>query len=420
MKHQSIKYIGAAAIAALTVSAHAADADRLAALEAEMASTKAELAALKGEKNDLSGVFSEQKSKFTFGGYGEIHANWEESGNDYLDIHRFVMYVGYEFNDWIRLSSEIELEHASTDEEYLLIEQLYADFLFGDAINFRAGRMLAPLGIVNANHEPTLFNGVERPNVDKYIIPSTWMIDGAGFFGYPLSWLSYEIYGVAGLNESGFNGKEGVRGGRTKGRPGMESGAFTGRLDFFPVSTDHQDLRLGLSGYYGGTDNQNKGGNPSGTNNTDNIFSMVSADFEYDLSRLQFRGVVALGENSDAATLNAVYDPAAGGKGDTGEEIFGWYLEAGVDVLPTSWKTGKLKDSSFIPFVRYEEYNTQHKMAAGDTAEGQYDRTEITTGISWLLTQNFVVKADVQFVDTDAADSKVTTKYNAGIGWVFN
>ena len=417
MKHQIMKLMSAVSLAALASVANAADEDRLKTLEAEMASTKAELAALKGEQNDLAGI-TKQESKFTFGGYGEIHANWSESGNDYLDIHRLVMYIGYEFNDWIRLSSEIELEHASTDEEYLLIEQLYADFLFGDAVNLRVGRMLAPLGIVNQNHEPTLFNGVERPNVEKYIIPSTWMIDGAGLFGSPLSWLNYEVYAVAGLNESGFNGKEGVRGGRMKGRPGLNEGAFTGRLDFFPISTDHQDLRLGLSGYYGGTDNKNKGG--SNTNITDNTFTMVSADFEYDISRVRLRGVVALGENSDSAMLNVAYDPASDGNGAIGEEIFGWYLEAGMDVLPDSWKKGKLQDASLIPFVRYEEYNTQHKMAAGATADGKYDRSEVTLGASFLLTQNFVVKGDVQFADTDAAGSSTATKYNLGLGWVFN
>ena len=416
MKHQIMKLIGAASIAAFALSANAADEDRLQALEDEMASTKAELAALRGERNDLAGIFTEKKSKLTLGGYGEIHANWSEDGNDYLDIHRFVMYAGYEFADWIKLNSEIELEHASTDEEYLLIEQLYIDFMFGDSFNVRAGRVLAPMGIVNQSHEPTLFNGVERPNVEKYIIPSTWMLDGIGLFGYPLSWLSYEVYAVAGLNESGFNGKDGVRGGRMKGRPGMNDGALTGRLDFFPFSNDNQDLRLGLSGYYGGTDNKNKGG--SNEEDTDNTFSMVSGDFEYDISRFQFRGVVALGENSDAAALNTAYDPAAGGKGETGEQIFGWYLEAGVDVLPDAWKTGKLKDSSLIPFVRYEEYNTQHKMAAGDTAEGKYDRSEITVGASWLLTQRFVLKGDIQFADTAATSS--TTKYNLGMGWVFN
>ncbi|VGO15301.1 hypothetical protein PDESU_03883 [Pontiella desulfatans] len=417
MKHQAVKHIGViATVAILAGSALAQNEERLKALEAEMANTQAELAALKGERNDLAAV-TQEESKLRFGGYGEIHANWVEGGNDLLDIHRLVMYMGLDFNDWIKLSSEIELEHASTDEEYLLIEQLYVDFLFADSVNIRAGRVLAPLGIVNQNHEPTLFNGVERPNVEKYIIPSTWMLDGVGLFGSPLSWLNYEIYATAGLNESGFNGKEGVRGGRMKGRPGLNEGALSGRIDVFPLMSESQDLRLGFSGYYGGTDNKNKGGSNSNTNNvsTDNTFTMVSADFEYNLSRVHLRGVVALGENSDSSNLNAAYEPTDGA---IGEQIFGWYLEAGADVLPAAWKTGKLKDSSLIPFVRYEEYDTQHSMADGDAADAKYDRSEITLGASWLLTRNLVLKGDVQFCDTAASGS--TTKYNLGMGWVIN
>jgi hypothetical protein len=58
-------------------------------------------------------------------------------------------------------------------------------------------------------------------------------------------------------------------------------------------------------------------------------------------------------------------------------------------------------------------------MAEGNTAEGKYDRSEITVGASWLLTQNFVVKADAQFCSTEEAGSSTTTKYNLGMGWVF-
>lgn len=408
MNYKKLLMIGLAAVATIA-GAQDSTEDRLAALEKE-------LAALKGEQNDLAAVSeTKEERKFRFGGYGEIHANWVEGDGDKLDIHRLVLFLGYDFNDWIKLNSEIELEHAWTDDGYLLIEQLYADFLLSDPVSIRAGRVLAPLGIINQNHEPPLFNGVERPNVEKYIIPSTWSLDGVGLFGYPLSWLSYEVYAVAGLNESGFSDSSGVRSGREKGRVGMNSGALTGRLDFFPLSTDNQDLRIGLSGYYGGTDNTDNGDANSNTNGvtTDNTFGMVSGDFEYDISRLQFRGVAAFGSNSDAENLDAAY-----GKG-AAEEIFGWYLEAGVDVLPTSWKKGKLKESSFVPFIRYEEYDTAHKQSDGSASDGSNHMTEVTAGVSWLLTQNFVVKADVQFVESEDGSTD-DTKYNAGIGWVFN
>jgi hypothetical protein len=415
MKQKGTTKFGAVALAVLVASAAgAAEEDRIQALEKQMAAMNEELSALKNERQDLS-VLEEQSSKLRLGGYGEIHANFEESGKDKIDIHRLVMYMGYDFNDWIQLNSEVELEHAWTEDGYLLIEQLYADFLLSDPVNIRAGRVLAPLGIVNQKHEPPLFNGVERPNVEKYIIPSTWSLDGIGIFGSPLSWLSYEAYAVAGLDESGFNGKEGIRGGREKGRQGLNDGALTGRIDLFPC--DKQDLRIGLSGYYGGTDGTGS------TNNIDNTFGMVSSDFEYDISRLRLRGVAAWGKNSDAKALNDAYTPTdkddKGYKGEIGEEIFGWYLEAGVSVLPESWKKGRLVESDLIPFVRYERYDTQYEMDEGTSDDGgKYDRTDITVGLNWLLTSDFVVKADVQFADTDEAGSDTKTKYNLGIGWI--
>ncbi len=415
MKVQIVKKTGVAALSILIAGMAYSESDsRIAALEKQMAAAHAEIASLKGEKQDLS-VLEEETGRLSFGGYGEIHANITESGSDAIDIHRLVMYVGYEFADWIRLSSETELEHAYvTDTQApnaenggdLVIEQLYVDFLLNDGVNVRAGRVLAPLGIVNQKHEPTLFNGVERPNVEKYVIPSTWSLDGIGLFGYPLSWLSYEVYAVAGLDDTGFSAKEGVRGGRIKERQGLNDGALTARVDFFPFDSDEQDLRIGLSGYYGGTNNKNKGGDNA--NNVDNVFSMVSADFEYDISRLRFRGVVAHGTNSDTDKL------AAG----IGDEIFGWYLEAGASVMPDSWKDDKLAEADIIPFVRYEQYDTQHELPGGASATGEYDRTEITVGANFLLTQNFVVKADVQFASNEEAGSDTVTKYNLGIGWV--
>jgi len=411
--HTAMKTLGGIGLAALiNASAFAVDADRLAALEKGLADTQSELAALKGERNDLAVITEEKQSKFTFGGYGEIHANFTDGGSSYLDIHRFVLFLGYQFNEWIRLSSEVELEHAWTDEGYVLIEQLYADFFLSDPISIRAGRMLAPLGIVNQNHEPTLFLGAERPNVAKYIIPSTWSIDGAGLFGAPVSWLTYEVYGVAGLEGQNFDGSDGIRGGRMKGRQGLDDPAITGRIDLFPVSTDNQDLRLGLSGYYGGTDNAPKGG--TGTPSVDNTLAMYSADFSYTLSRFRFNGVVAHGNNSNAQDLEAAY-----GNG-TGEELFGWYIEGGVDVMPASWKTGKLKESSFIPFIRYDHYDTQYKVPGNVVKDDANDRSEITVGVNWLLTRNFVIKADTQFLSNEAIGSDVNNKYNLGLGWVFN
>ena len=39
------------------------------------------------------------------------------------------------------------------------------------------------MGIQNLYHEPPTFNGVERTNVDKYIVPTTWREIGVGING---------------------------------------------------------------------------------------------------------------------------------------------------------------------------------------------------------------------------------------------
>ena len=123
---------------------------------------------------------------FTFGGYGEIHANFGEGkAPDQIDIHRLVAYVGYEFNDWIRFHSETEIEHAFVSSESggeISIEQAYLDFLLSDRLNVRFGRFLTPIGIINRKHEPPTFNGVDRPAVDQLIIPTTWRELGAGVY----------------------------------------------------------------------------------------------------------------------------------------------------------------------------------------------------------------------------------------------
>ena len=106
--------------------------------------------------------------KLHFGGYGEMHANFTQgSESDQFDFHRMVLYLGYDFADWITFHSELEVEHAYVSDGSggeLSMEQAYVDFQLSPALNVRAGRILTPLGIINAKHEPTTFNGVERPS----------------------------------------------------------------------------------------------------------------------------------------------------------------------------------------------------------------------------------------------------------------
>ena len=344
----------------------------------------------------------------TIGGYGDVHANFKNgSESDKVDFHRLVLYLGYEFSDWIKFHSETELEHAWTDDGYVLLEQAYVDFLNSDSLNFRAGRMLAPVGIINENHEPTLFNGVERPNFSKYIIPTTWSTDGVGLFGQINPALNYKAYVVAGMDGDSFS-SSGIRGGRMKSQQSLNEVAFTGRLDYRPfeqaLADTNQSLRFGVSGFFGGLDNVNGGGG----NGKGGEIALSSADFEYSLGRFDFRGVVAHTDISGASNFGPT----------VAEEMFGWYLEGAYHIWPDEWKTGKLAKSDATVFVRYEEYDTQDKMPTGSTRDPAKDIEEVTFGVNFFPVPNFVVKADYQ-IRENASGSSMDDLFNLGFGWAF-
>jgi hypothetical protein len=112
----------------------------------------------------------------TIGGYAEAHYNRASGKNAVLDVHRVVLLLGYKFNERTQFITELEFEHVK--EVY--VEQAFLQYSLTDNINLRAGLMLVPMGIVNEYHEPTTFNGVERPSMDKSIVPTTWREIGLG------------------------------------------------------------------------------------------------------------------------------------------------------------------------------------------------------------------------------------------------
>jgi hypothetical protein len=117
----------------------------------------------------------------TIGGYGEVHYNNLDgsggaSDKEEIDLHRFVLFVGHEFNEDIRFFSEIEYEHGVAGDGQVgevEVEQAYVEFDLNDRHLARTGVALLPVGIINETHEPTTFYGVERNPVEKDIIPAT-------------------------------------------------------------------------------------------------------------------------------------------------------------------------------------------------------------------------------------------------------
>ena len=95
--------------------------------------------------------------------------------------------------------------------------------------------------------------------------------------------------------------------------------------------------------------------------------------------------------------------------------MFGWYLEGAYHFWPEEWKVGKLAKSDATVFVRFEEYDTQHKMPSGVSRVAGNDNEELTFGVNFYLTPNFVVKADYQIRNDDGTD-EIENLFKVGIG----
>jgi hypothetical protein len=208
-------------------------------------------------QNLASTLISNPAQKLNIGGYAQVDMTTQlQSGkrsNTSLDVSRMVLSVGYRFSDKTQFLAEVEFEHVKE----LYVEQAFLNHTFSDALSFRAGLMLIPMGIINEYHEPTTYNGVLRPSVDNLIVPTTWREIGAGFTGrFQDAGLKYQLYLVNGFSSYGSDGKGTLNGsgylrsGRQRGAKSFLSAPnLSAKVDYYGI----RGLKLGLAGYFGDT-----------------------------------------------------------------------------------------------------------------------------------------------------------------------
>ncbi len=359
----------------------------------------------------LPGRISAQEEQTTVGGYGELHYNEPDgSGRGQLDFHRFILYYSHTFSDRVSFQSELELEHTrieagEEDGGEIALEQAYLDWQFAGSTGLRAGIVLIPMGIINERHEPATFNGVERPNVDRTIIPTTWREAGLGLYGRFSDALIYQAYVVAGLKAEGFSGSGGIRGGRQNGfRSDPANPSFAGRLDYIADAS----LKLGSSVFAGNT----TGGAAAMGRGT---LLLISGDGEFTQGNFTLRAVGAHGTLGDADKINNAYlDTAGAFTKKIADSFYGYYAEGAYNIMP---HIDPAAETSLILFARYEKYDTQAGVT-GFQADPSNDRNEITIGATLKPTYNTAFKVDYQFLNNAA--NRNTRVLNFGIGYQFN
>ncbi len=360
----------------------------------------------------------------SLGGYGEIvYSNYQDSTKkDFADELRFILYGGYKFNEWILMNTELEFEHAGignaqSKEPEVYTEFSYLDFLLSKPFNLRAGLMLMPVGIINEFHEPTVYHGVLRPEIETNLIPSTWRELGIMAHGEPIENLTYKIALINGLRADKFSNSTWIRSSRQQGaKVNADVGAVVVNINYEVV----QGLSAGGT-YYRGEGSTGKGGDiidASADKEAKVSLYEVHADFRYE--GLDLRGLYAAGEvdnENDAFKNDAALKKV-------GKEVGGWYLQAAYDILPLI-RPGT--EMGLSPFARYEQYDTNKEVISG-APDPTLDRTVTTFGFGFKPHPNVVIKADYQWKDTKSDKTEGTAagqdpnkidQFNIGIGFIF-
>jgi len=343
--------------------------------------------------------------KVTIGAYGEVTYNQPEGDNGELDVQRLVLLFGYNFNDEVQFVSEIEIEHV----EEIFVEQAFINYSIADNISLRGGLMLIPMGIINEYHEPTTFNGTERPGMDNVIVPTTWREIGIGVNGrFPEISLGYQAYIFNGFKSTtsggedlltGFlSGSSGLRGGRQKGiQSTVDSPTFSVKADYYGLP----GLRLGLAGYFGKTQAEDEIEELNGANIG---IAMVGLDARYTFKRFTARGQFIYATLSDTEAYNIATDK------DLGSALQGFYVEGAYNLLRLGAK------QKLFAFGRFEQYDT-HASTSGDLERNDaFNRRDITTGLSYHIVEGVVIKGDYQFRDDAQSGDNVSDMLNFGIG----
>ncbi len=330
----------------------------------------------------FSGTEKSFLDRFTFGSYGELHGRIGD-GADNIDAHRLVAMVNFQFNDKLRFVSELEFEHAISGDENgtadpmkIELEQAYFEYALRDDLLLNVGVQIIPVGIINQVHEPTTFYGVERPNVEKYLIPTTWWEGAVGVTKTYDTGLQLDVMAHTGLDmtSDGY-----IRSGRPKLHFNQytedTSLAVTGRAKYTGIS----GVELASSLQY-----QN---DVSSTVANEQEAYLAEAHAIYRKGGFELR---ALG----------TYWKVQGFADSETEDQWGYYIEPSYK-FDIPW--GKF--GYFARFSQYEYYNG-----------GMKDRIETTVGVNYWPIEEVVFKADFSNVEENDVNGETI---NLGVGYFF-
>ena len=145
---------------------------------------------------------------FKLGGYASVTAENDHHRKRIIGLDDFSLFIHWESEGKLQLFSELDFERPlaweqskgiNADHAYLALERLYADYLYSEQVNFRAGKFLTPIGRWNVVHAAPLVWTTSRPLITEHTFPTN--ATGAMVYGsLPIldNTLDYSVYAAMG------------------------------------------------------------------------------------------------------------------------------------------------------------------------------------------------------------------------------
>ena len=131
---------------------------------------------------------------------------------------------------------------------------------------------------------------------------------------------------------------------------------------------------------------------------------MLGFDARYAYKRFMARGQFIQGRLSDTEAYNSLTGQ------DLGSALQGWYVEGAFNLLPQG------KKQKLFAFARFESYDTHAQTDGALERNDAYNRSDITTGLTYHIVTGVVVKGDYQFRSNALEGSDIPNQLNFGIG----
>ena len=240
-----------------------------------------------------------------------------------------------------------------------------------------------------------MFFGVYRPEGENTIMPCTWHETGLSVWGRAGAW-RYEAQLLPGLNSNLFNDQGWVHNGSASPyefRP-ANALACAARVDW----TGIRGLRLSLSGYLGGSNNNDIVTEVNSRyKDLDGLVAIGCFDFAYRNRHVVVRGNVDYGHLSDAAAISARNKNQTTMTGNpyphtfVGEAAWDASIEAGVDLL--SFAQWRRDHGKLYLFARYDQYDS-YVPAEGLADIGWCSRQIVSGGVNYCPLPQVALKAE--------------------------